>query len=272
MVIKNEERWIDEHYQEPSAPHTSVAPDHMLLIDADIMYHRAGFAVEEKFDFDGVTIHASDCEDGMHLFHRLLTGILKNLNTTRFVLCWSGNTNFRQSVDPGYKANRSGMRRPQGGTELKKALLRKYPSILVEGLEADDLMGLNSGVGTIIVSDDKDMMTVPGLHYRPRKPEEGIQLVNEADAMHRWYQQILMGDRVDGYAGIPGIGEKKSQKILNDGGLRWLTVLQAYLDNGLSEEDAIRTAQLARILQPGEWDFTLNKPILWRPDETLRIS
>lgn len=261
MVTKNEEKWID--HNDP----VINTEDRLLLIDADIMYYRAGFAVEEKFDFGEAVAHTADGTDAMHLFHRLLIGVLKNLNTTRFILCWSDTNNFRNSVASSYKENRNDSRSPCGGTPLKEALKMKYPSIQVPNLEADDLMGMNSGPGCIIVSDDKDLLTIPGLHYKPRKPELGVFHISANEAQAFWFQQILMGDRTDGYNGIPGIGEKKSEKILQKYGYTWLTILKAYEDNGLTASDALVTARLSRILHPGEWDYTLNSPILWSPTQ-----
>ena len=143
--------------------------------------------------------------------------------------------------------------------------MKKYPCLAHEGLEADDLMGLNSGPSTVIVSDDKDMLTIAGLHYQPRKPAKGIFSITYKEADYLLYTQILTGDRTDGYTGIPGVGPKKAEKILEAGGVCWRTILKAYEDYGLHEEDALITARLARILRPGEYNWTENQPILWCP-------
>jgi len=259
----NEEKWIDD--KEPQ-----VKRDQLLLIDADIMYYRAAFSVENSWDFgDGNKLKNSDDAEVIALFSNLLYGICKILETNRFILCWSLDNNFRTKVDVRYKANRVKTQRPSCSDQVKKVLMDRYPSLAIDGLEADDIMGILSGDGTIIVSDDKDLCTVPGVHYKPREPARGPFYVCDWEADNIWYTQVLMGDRTDGYAGIPGVGPKKAAKIL-DGYItgRWPRVLQAYADHGLTKEDALTTARLARILRPGEYDWRSNKPNLWSPRES----
>jgi len=256
---KQEEKYIDSF--EPAFDRQQL-----LLIDADIMYHRAAYSVERTFDFgDKEPKRVTDDTEVIVLFNNLLRGVCKNLCSTRFILCWTLDKNYRTEVDPLYKANRINIRRPTCSKTVKESLISTYPSIAVNGLEADDLMGLNSGSSTIIVSDDKDLLTIPGLHYQPRKPEKGVFLITYKEAEYLLYLQILMGDRADGYTGIPGVGPKKAEKILETGGVSWQTILKAYEDYGLHNEDALITARLARILHPGEYDWIENNPILWSP-------
>ena len=239
----------------------------LVLIDGDILYNKAAFSCEDTFDFSpDHTVRSADSRAVVDLFHHMLTRILDTIGTTRFLVCWTSTTNFRHDVDPTYKQQRANARRPVVNPEVVNCFKSRYPSTLINHLEADDVMGLLSGPGTIIASDDKDMRTIPGQLYIPRKPGDGVIDISEEDADYFWLKQTLMGDRTDGYSGIPGVGEKKSEKYLREYGPRWGTVVQAYQDNGLSEEDALRTARLARILRPGEWSYTLNKPILWSPE------
>ena len=259
MVTGIENKMID-HYEKPEH-----VPNMMLLIDADIMYHRAAFSIEEKWDFGGHTLSNASDKKAIDLFGKLLQGVLNNLESTRYLLCWSLSNNYRKDLFDGYKANRKDARRPECSPAVKEELYKKYPHIKEDGIEADDIMGLYSGPGTIIVSDDKDMLTVPGCHYRPRWPEDGMVYTSRGESEYYWYMQILTGDRTDGYTGIPGIGPKKAAKILAAGGVSWRTILKAYEDAGLPESEALLTARLARILQPGEYDWETKTPKLWEP-------
>ena len=45
----------------------------------------------------------------------------------------------------------------------------------------------------------------------------------------------------------------------------WPTVVQTYIDNDQTEEDAFRNLRLARILQAEDWDSKKQKPILYTP-------
>ena len=240
-------------------------PTFQLLIDADIIYHRAAFSCEDAFDFGDVVARTVDDDEVLRIFDGLLIGIFAELNPLSYLLCWSDSHTFRHDLFPEYKLNRQHVRRPVCVPEVKQILMKKYPSILVKNLEADDLMGMLSSHTTIICSDDKDLLTIPGLHYKPRKRELGVFRVSEEEADHRHLKQTLMGDHVDGFKGIPGIGDKKSDKILAEHGATWGTVKRAYADHGLPEEEALLNARLARILRPGEYDYISGTPTLWTP-------
>jgi len=52
----------------------------------------------------------------------------------------------------------------------------------------------------------------------------------------------------DGYSGIPGIGVKRAAAILEKNGCTWETVVNAFAEKNMTEEDALMNARLARIL------------------------
>ena len=58
----------------------------------------------------------------------------------------------------------------------------------------------------------------------------------------------MAGDSTDGYSGIPRVAMKRANEILDKKGCTWDTVLNAFLDKDLTEDDALRNARLARIL------------------------
>lgn len=239
----------------------------LVLIDADIVYHRAAFSSESRFDFGDTEIRTADASDVADIFHNIIISIASRCESDRFILCWSGSRNFRYDLISTYKANRATVRRPVVDKDIFKYLKSRYPSAQVHNMEADDVMGVLSGPDTIIASDDKDLLTIHGLHYKPRKPELGIVEVSPEEADKLWLKQTLMGDSADGYKGIPGVGQKKSEKILESGGYTWQSVALAYEMAGLSQEEALLNARLARILRPGEWDYTNNEPKLWSPEQ-----
>ncbi len=119
-------------------------------------------------------------------------------------------------------------------------------------LEADDAMGIfaTKFEGNIIVSPDKDMRQIPGKLYNLEDtttitPEEGA----------KWHLiQTLAGDQTDGYSGVPGIGVKRATTLFEKEGYSWSTVVKAFEDKGLTEEDALCNARLARILTDEDYD------------------
>ena len=92
--------------------------------------------------------------------------------------------------------------------------------------------------------------------------------------------QTLTGDTTDGYTGCPGIGPKTAEKILqaalaegtteaNPAQLReiyWQHVVKAYAKAGLSEEEALTQARVARICRNSDYDFKTKQVILWSPN------
>ena len=85
--------------------------------------------------------------------------------------------------------------------------------------------------------------------------------MEEAD---RWHlAQTLIGDPTDNYKGCPKIGAVGAKKIL-DKDCSWAAVVAAYEKAGLSEEDALAQARVARILRFEDVDEDMN-PILWTP-------
>ena len=137
-------------------------------------------------------------------------------------------------------------------------------------LEADDAMGIYATklTGNIIVSPDKDMRQIPGKLYNlddttTITPEEGA----------RWHLiQTLAGDQTDGYSGVPGIGVKRAETLFNKEGYSWATVVKAFQDKGLTEDDALLNARLARILTVEDYDSKQQEPKLWTPEASYTIN
>jgi len=185
-------------------------------------------------------------------------------------------TRGRREVLPTYKHNRKGKRKPLVFSALREYCFDVYRTICINTLEADDLMGLlatgwKRGLGkTIIVSEDKDMSTIPGLLYNPNRAEEGIRKITKKEADLSHLTQALVGDATDGYVGCPGVGPKTAAKWLKKG--KWVEVIAAYEKAGLTEADALVQARVARILRRGEYNHRSKKVNLWKPQNTHRIS
>jgi DNA polymerase-1 len=84
--------------------------------------------------------------------------------------------------------------------------------------------------------------------------------LEEADK--HFLMQCLTGDLTDGYSGLKGYGPKTAEKLLGQRPA-WSLVEKAYLDAGLTKEDALTQARLARILRWEDWDAKKKKPILY---------
>ena len=119
----------------------------------------------------------------------------------------------------------------------------------------------------IIVSDDKDMLTVEAEVYRPTQDQRLTLTQQEADK--NFLMQTLTGDATDGYKGLQGVGPKKAEAILGSRPT-WSSVEQAYIKAGFTREDAIQQARLARILRWSDWDEDKGEVILWTPNTGSR--
>lgn len=243
-----------------------------LLIDADIVAYRASAATQGEIDWNGdgscLSMDAR-FDEARQSADNDIAFFKERLKADDVLICLSDDIdNFRKTIDPTYKALRSNSKRPVHLYDLKDHLAENYPSISIPTLEADDVMGIlatepHEGE-RVIVSMDKDMMTVPGLVCRPKvdptKPG-GLRLsimdITPLEAMRFHFWQTLVGDVTDGYPGCPGIGEKNdfTEAVLEaeDELEAWDLVLTAYGTKGLDESHAVRQARLAFILRDTHW-------------------
>ena len=93
---------------------------------------------------------------------------------------------------------------------------------------ADDVMGIMASIPNteaIIVSDDKDMKTIPCRLYRPNDNDRLV--ISDMEANKNFLIQALMGDMTDGYGGCPKVGIKTAEKILGNHPT-WDAVIKQY--------------------------------------------
>ena len=240
-----------------------------LAFDADITLFRAATAAETEVDWgDDIWTLYTDLNDAKQAFENQINHVMKTLGVEDYVCCLSDHSrNFRKEVDPTYKSNRKGTRKPVGYVALCSWVEENFRTFRKSGLEADDCLGILAtkpeNVGKcIMVSDDKDLKTVNGLLYRPTSGEKMEISLQEAD--YNFFTQVLTGDPTDGYKGVHGIGPKKAQAILGSRPT-WENVKQAFLKANMTEEQAIQQARLARILRWSDWNDKKKEIRLWTP-------
>ena len=138
-----------------------------------------------------------------------------------------------------YKHNRKFSSKPPIFYALKEYLQQEpHNFVYVYKLEADDCVSAYAtvidaikGKSYVICSPDKDVLKqVPGRHYNFQK----MEWVNTSveDAYKFLWIQTLMGDSTDGIPGIPGMGIKTSQKLIEDNpdDKYYEKVLSVYID------------------------------------------
>jgi 5'-3' exonuclease len=249
------------------------------LIDADILVYQAAASAEQpiKWDDDLWTLHAYE-SDAITKFLEHLSAVLAKVETDRYILAFSDTENWRKQVLPTYKSNRSGTRKPMVLKALREWAMETHPFEMWPTLEGDDVIGiLATGKKfkpgeVVICSLDKDFKTIPGRHYNFGRDEFFNIDVEQADYWHMI--QTLTGDSTDGYAGCPGCGPKTAERILET--LHpddyWKAVVKAYAAAGLSEDEALVQARVARICRSSDYNFKSKKVKLWTPPVTSKLQ
>ena len=242
-----------------------------LLIDADYIVYKCCAACETEIDYgEDVIFVTSNFSDAYKAVKREIDNI--NMQFGGFgspILFFSDFKNFRKKISPEYKGHRN-RKKPCGYKRVIRNLHLEFEVITMPELEADDAMGIYATQfpGNTIVSPDKDMRQIPGKLFNL---EDTITITPEEGA--RWHLiQTLAGDQTDGYSGVPGIGVKRAATLFEKQGYSWATVLQAFEDKGLTEEDALLNARLARILTDQDYDSRTQTPILWTPEADYKID
>src|SRR3546814_3409387 len=89
----------------------------------------------------------------------------------------------------------------------------RYRVLSEDCLEGDDYIGIlatrTSPMDRVIVSEDKDMQTLPNVKIW--RQDKLVETTAES-AENFWLYQTLMGDSTDGYKGCPGCGPKRSEE------------------------------------------------------------
>jgi DNA polymerase-1 len=243
------------------------------LLDGDSFVYLAALAAATD-EWDGTP--TIDMDAGILYLTTEVEKVLYHLGADRVIMTFSDHARWRNEVLPTYKANRKA-EKPLAYVPLLEYVAQNYEVRQFPGLEGDDVMGILATHPTllegdkVIVSVDKDMRTVPGALFNPRKEE--FEYISKDDALRAFYMQCLTGDTADGYKGCPGIGPKKAEKIIypffdefefkkDD---LWEAIVKTYESKKLTEEDALKTAQVARICQHEDFDLETNTVRLWTP-------
>jgi 5'-3' exonuclease len=243
-----------------------------VLIDGDQFLFQATAALEKEIRWDdNHHVLYADEEHSWINFVGMLNRIFDRFDTRKHYLCFSDTygdkPNFRLGIDPTYKLHRKASRKPMCYAALRERCDAEYRTKAVPGLEADDVMGILATAprfNSIIVSQDKDMKTVPATVWDGKC----LDVITEAVADYNHLYQTLIGDQADGYKGCPGVGPVKAEKLLincDNSADMWAVVKDTYEKKGLTEADALVQARLARILRWSDWDSEKKEPILWLP-------
>jgi len=210
------------------------------LIDHDLVVFRCAASAEN--DSLNIAIHRAEA---------LLDELLTKTGADSYRAFLTGKSNFRKTIYPEYKANRTAPKPVHLEALREYALDKQNAELAPDTLEADDALGINQTDDTMIVSLDKDLLMVPGKHFsweikgkgwtKPDKFTEQTKL----GGLRLFFEQCLKGDTSDNIKGIEKIGNKRATALLAD----CVTEQQMF--------DAVRNAY------GNDDEFIMNASVLW---------
>lgn len=203
----------------------------------------------------------------------IIENIEERTSAGSMVIVVSGGDNFRDHVATikPYKGNRDKAHRPTYEHEMREYILDNFESVRTENEEADDYMGYTQTAAiaggdvyaSCIASADKDLLMIPGLSFNFLKDDAAARLVSPEEALDTFFKQWLTGDPTDNIPGVPKIGPKKAEAIL---------------ENPRSFEDMLGRVRDSYIVGYGEsWEEAMieNGRLIWirrKPHEMFDVS
>lgn len=208
----------------------------IFLLDAMALIYRAYYALIRS---PRITTTGLDTSAAFG-FTNTLYDILKNEKPSHIgVVFDSHGPTFREEEFEDYKANREAT--PDGILSMIPYIKRiidafGIPVLEMQGFEADDIIGTlakkaeKEGFEVFMMTSDKDFgqLLSDNIHmYRPARMGEKAQIIKSADFCQKYgikepeqFIDILglWGDAVDNIPGVPGVGEKTAQKLIEQFG------------------------------------------------------
>ena len=265
----------------------SMKPDKKLfLLDAFALIYRAHFAFikSPRITSNGLNTNA------VFGFTNTLLEVLKDEKPTHLGVAFdTPKPTFRHIQFEAYKAQRQ--QQPEDITiavpyvkQLLKALC--IPILELDGYEADDVVGTlakkaaRQGFEVFMMSPDKDYGQLVEEHiylYKPAIMGKGVEIMGPKEVCARWgikdISQVvdmlgLQGDASDNIPGIPGVGEKTAQKLLEEFGSVENIIANADKLAGKLKDKVIDGAEKA-ILSKQLATIDINVPIEYNEEDLL---
>ena len=201
----------------------------LIIVDVSNFIFRAFFAIRPLHAPDGTPVNA--VYGVLSMFHNM---ILKHKPTHMIIAKDTKEGSFRKELYSDYKANRSEPPDdliPQFGIVEELIHVLRIPEIRMPRYEADDIIGSvatqwkNDFDEILIASGDKDLMQfVDGpIKMLDTMKDKVYEREDVKDKMGVYPEQIvdylsLIGDSSDNIPGVPGIGPKGAQNLLEEYG------------------------------------------------------
>ena len=250
---------------------TKQKDNFLILIDGTAYLYRAFHALPPLTNKQGENTGA------IHGFLKALFKIIEDFAPEHIGLIFDAKgKNFRHDIYSEYKANRSKM--PEELSEQIPKLyeildLLGYPPIIIDGVEADDVIGTLSKQfrktkDVRIFSGDKDFAQLVNSSVAIINPitletmdEVAVKKKFGIDAKHIIDYLALVGDKSDNIPGLPGVGSKTASRLINQYGSVENIIKNKNLISGKVGEtlkENVDQLKLSKILATIKEDLDLN--------------
>jgi DNA polymerase-1 len=263
----------------------------LVLVDGSNYLFRAFYAIRELSNSKGFPTNA------IYGFTTMLMKLLRDQEPDYIAVAFDvkGPT-FRHEAYDGYKATRKATPDtliPQ--IPYVKEIVRGFsiPVLEQQGIEADDIIGTiarrqaEAGMAVVIVSGDKDMMQLvsPDILMVDTMKEKAYDLAAVKERFGVGPEQVveilgLMGDASDNIPGVPGIGPKGAQRLIEQFGSVEAILAHPEQIHNEKMRDAVRqyadqarlSRELAQIQTDAVFEFDLEDCRRREPDRELLLS
>ncbi len=161
---------------------------------------------------------AKSTKDIKRKIDQTIASIMADLQGGKGKIAIKGKGNFRKDIYKEYKGHRKKEMTEQEEEFFDytyEYLKTSWGAVPADNMEADDLLAIwHTAEPGIIVSIDKDLLQVPGLHYNTRKKE--YENMSEEESSLLLHTQVLMGDSVDNIKGLVGVGKVKAAGVMKN--------------------------------------------------------
>ncbi|WP_019946477.1 DNA polymerase I [Hymenobacter aerophilus] len=264
----------------------------LFLLDAFALIYRAHFAFSKN-----PRVNSKGLNTGAILgFTNTLVEVLQKEKPTHIGVAFdAAKKTFRHEQYADYKAQRQAMPEDIGlAIPYIKQIIKAFhiPILMVEGFEADDVIGTlagraeEQGFGEVyMMTPDKDycqLVTECVKIYRPAFMGNAAEILDVAHVLQRFeierVEQVidilgLQGDASDNIPGIPGIGEKTAKKLIQEYGsveglIANVDKLKGKQQQNVREfaEQGLMSKELATIHRNVPIEFEADKLIIDQPD------
>lgn len=219
------------------------------IIDSDSYMWRAALTCNTLVELGkDMFYEAWDLNKARVYLKETMASLTTSAGCGEYVMVTAGKgINYRKHLYPTYKSNRKKEKRPLMLDKVRDMCKEEFPMVSIPHLEADDTCRilLEEDKNNVVVSIDKDLRTFSGKIYDSYHNE--MRFINRQQAEANFKRQLLMGDKTDGYDGLPKVGLATANKLILDG-VTIDEIAQMYIDKGLGIEEFKKVYNCAKIL------------------------